>query len=588
MHRRAFLLGPLLSMLLVTAAGAQSLPSIPTDPAGARGSGNLCINAAGTDWQPCSATNPLITSPAGGGPSSVNVQQWGGANTTLGQKPMATSLPVTVASDQSAVPITGTVGISGTVATTPAGTPTSATPSSQVALSFTRATTGPTSGTPSSVVWLDDMSALMSDDTSLAVRWSNNRGRDWTAFSTPPSGWTQFGVFATNGGVVLFGGRVTAGNAAVWKSTNGGANWTRTTLFAGVGNACSVGIHGTTAVAISTGGIYRSTDSGGTWAQVDGAKTCSLGADGPATWVTTNTWLLPGTGLLYRSTDDGATWSLVLTTTGAGRNGPSVGVVSPTTIFAAGSADANLYKSIDGGATWTTALTFSAAVSGGMAAVNSQVLIAFPSDLSLMRSGDGGVTWSRVGTMDFANCISSCIPTTVANSFGYVLSSQSGTGGSATLITYSAALLGGTTTLVGTTGVPVAVDTSGAMSVKQGPGGASPAPWPVTPVQGATLFNSQTTGAANTAVTVTIAGAASVRAHVYNTHAFCSAGTAELTITDGGTTKWGTLPAEVTTARFEKRWEPGLTGATNSQVIVNLTTCGVGNTGTLHVQADRF
>jgi hypothetical protein len=591
MCKRVALLTFLTLVLVITLAGAQSLPTIPTDPSGsARGAALLCINAAGTNWLPCNATTPLTTQGAGaGGLNPVDVQKWGGTNTSLGQKPMATSVPVSMASDQPALSITGTVGVSGTVTTTGGTTPTSATPSSQVAMSFTRSTTGQTTSSRTSVVWLDDSSALFDDNTSNKVWWTSNRGRDWTQYSTGPTGITNTTSLAANGGVVLLGGQVVGGNAAVWQSTNGGVNWTRTSLFAGVGTSCSVGIHGTTAIAMSTGGIYRSTTSGSTWGLVDGAKTCADGGDGPAIWLTTSTWLLPADGKLYRSADDGQTWTLVLTTTGAGASGPNVGATSTTNLFAAGTADANLYHSIDGGQTWSTYLTFLNVVGGGMACINSQVCIAFVSDSppSLMRSGDGGVTWSRVGTLDFIGCNSTCIPTTVANSFGYVLSGQSGAGGN-NVMEYSAALLGGTTTIVGTTGVPMSVDTSGRVTANQGTAAASPTPWPVTPIQGPTLFNSQTTGAANTAVTVTIANAASVRAHVYNVHAFCSAGTAQLTVTDGGTTIWGTLATEITTTRFEKRWEPGLTSATNSQVVVNLTTCGVANTGTLHVQADRF
>lgn len=42
-------------------------------------------------------------------PWNENVAQWGGSSTTLGQKAMASSVPVVVASDQSAIPVSGTV-----------------------------------------------------------------------------------------------------------------------------------------------------------------------------------------------------------------------------------------------------------------------------------------------------------------------------------------------------------------------------------------------------------------------------------------------------------------------------------------------
>lgn len=46
----------------------------------------------------------VYTAGASGGPTSnVNVAQYGGTNTTLGQKAMASSIPVTIASDQTAV-----------------------------------------------------------------------------------------------------------------------------------------------------------------------------------------------------------------------------------------------------------------------------------------------------------------------------------------------------------------------------------------------------------------------------------------------------------------------------------------------------
>jgi len=54
--------------------------------------------------------------------SSVNVNQWGGTGTTLGQKAMTASVPVTLASDQSALAVTLTsTTVTGSVAVTNAG-----------------------------------------------------------------------------------------------------------------------------------------------------------------------------------------------------------------------------------------------------------------------------------------------------------------------------------------------------------------------------------------------------------------------------------------------------------------------------------
>jgi hypothetical protein len=113
-------------------------------------------------------------------------------------------------------------------------------------------------------------------------------------------------------------------------------------------------------------------------------------------------------------------------------------------------------------------------------------------------------------------------------------------------------------------------------------------PWAITPVQGAALFNSHATGAANTAVTATITGVANQRALLHSVQAFCSAGTASLTVTDGGTTIWATPAAAVGTAQFLREWATGLTAATGNTLVVTLGACGVGNTGTLTVQASQF
>ena len=108
--------------------------------------------------------------------------------------------------------------------------------------------------------------------------------------------------------------------------------------------------------------------------------------------------------------------------------------------------------------------------------------------------------------------------------------------------------------------------------------------------QGATLFNSQTTGAVITAVTVTLTALVGIRSHVYSVEARCNtaANTSGLTITDGGTTIWSTVATEVLAANnFVRNWSPALTAATNSAVVITLAACAAG-TGTLIVQADKY
>ena len=125
-----------------------------------------------------------------------------------------------------------------------------------------------------------------------------------------------------------------------------------------------------------------------------------------------------------------------------------------------------------------------------------------------------------------------------------------------------------------------------AMSISCGQGPAGPCA--TSSIQGPGRVTSQTVSAANTAVAVTIAAVQGVRGHVYHVEARCSAGTSSLTITDGGTTVWSTAAAEVGVVNYVRDWSHGLTGASNSAVVITLAACGAANTGTLMVQADQW
>lgn len=115
------------------------------------------------------------------------------------------------------------------------------------------------------------------------------------------------------------------------------------------------------------------------------------------------------------------------------------------------------------------------------------------------------------------------------------------------------------------------------------PGLTPPAVW-----QPAGQSNSESTSAANAAVSKTLSAQAGARVHVFSVSARCSAGTAQLTIADGGTQIWSTAATEVTTTTFRFQWEPGLAGSYGNALTVTLSTCGVSNTGTLDVQESQF
>lgn len=103
-----------------------------------------------------------------------------------------------------------------------------------------------------------------------------------------------------------------------------------------------------------------------------------------------------------------------------------------------------------------------------------------------------------------------------------------------------------------------------------------------------TVSNTQTTGASNTAVTTTITTSSSQIAIISKITARCSASTANITVTDGSSTIWSTSSTAVGTTNFTEQWETGLTSPLGADPIITLSTCGVGNTGTLIVQASSI
>ena len=92
---------------------------------------------------------------------------------------------------------------------------------------------------------------------------------------------------------------------------------------------------------------------------------------------------------------------------------------------------------------------------------------------------------------------------------------------------------------------------------------------------------------ANTAVSVTILPAATFsHTHVHHMSAWCdaaAAGTAQLTLNDGGTVIWASTPL-IGTAFFEQTFPAAYnnpTGETN--LVVTLSACGAASVGTLNV-----
>ncbi|HWE00676.1 MAG TPA: hypothetical protein VG345_16610 [Bryobacteraceae bacterium] len=104
-------------------------------------------------------------------------------------------------------------------------------------------------------------------------------------------------------------------------------------------------------------------------------------------------------------------------------------------------------------------------------------------------------------------------------------------------------------------------------------------------LQPAPLQNSEVVSATNTSTGVTLSATLPQSAYLFSINAHCSAGTAQLTVTNGTSNLWSSGAAEVTTTTFKMQWNPGLASTLGGELVITLGSCGGGNTGTLDVQA---
>lgn len=214
-----------------------------------------------------------------------------------------------------------------------------------------------------------------------------------------------------------------AANLGIYKSSDSGGSWTQAKWAVNATSLAASPNYGsdrTIFAGVYNTGVYKSTDAGVTWNLTNngpGNNMIKTLAISPA-YASDHTVYagLYGTGV-YKSTDSGATWSAANT----GINTLSILslVISPAyatdrTIFAAttdglysgGGPHYHIYKSIDAGITWTLA------DSGLSGAITSLAISpAFTADQTLFattgsgiyKSNDSGNIWTRVHTAASGN-----------------------------------------------------------------------------------------------------------------------------------------------------------------------------------------
>lgn len=183
---------------------------------------------------------------------------------------------------------------------------------------------------------------------------------NWTAFSYPPpaSGTGRYDdVFFLNENL---GWAARGGNAAVFKTTNGGSTWTQQVVSSAPNEYYrnieflneNVGFLGTL-----NNNFYKTADGGNSWQRVNNISPypqgiCGLDCVGTSTVYGCGAWFYPA--YIIKSTDSGNTWEYIDMSAYATALVEIV-FINENTGFAAGSDDngAVILKTTDGGASWT-------------------------------------------------------------------------------------------------------------------------------------------------------------------------------------------------------------------------------------------
>jgi photosystem II stability/assembly factor-like uncharacterized protein len=194
----------------------------------------------------------------------------------------------------------------------------------------------------------------------------------------------------------------------VFKSTNGGANWSEANV--GITNRYILSLaldpsNSSTVYAGTQVGVFKSIDGGKTW------SAAGSGLTGPSSHLAIDPnepqrLYAVGDGI-YQSTNGGESWSVVFRWAAGGSVGPlALAPADPRTIYVGASGcffahgcTGRLFKSTDRGQTWSQIWYPEGFVTAiAVDPQNSNRVYASNSDLlgSLFRSTDGGAHWYRV------------------------------------------------------------------------------------------------------------------------------------------------------------------------------------------------
>ncbi|MFQ5706763.1 MAG: YCF48-related protein [bacterium] len=184
-----------------------------------------------------------------------------------------------------------------------------------------------------------------------------------------------------------------ANHFGIFRSTNNGANWTKTSLKNVWVDALAVSSTGDI-FAGTIEGVFRSTNGGESWELLNTGLADTVVN---ALAIHPSGFVLSGTdGGLFKSTDRGETW---MSSGLADLYISSIGINSNGDIFTGGTG--GMYRSLDGGLNWQMILSVpgiaTLATHGENEVVAGSAVSDFPGNITIFfRSADNGETWRQI------------------------------------------------------------------------------------------------------------------------------------------------------------------------------------------------
>lgn len=213
---------------------------------------------------------------------------------------------------------------------------------------------------------------------------------------------------------------IASAGGGVWKTTNGGTNWTAITegLSNLAGGDIAIDPNNTNVLYFGSGelnysldshygdGIFKSTDAGTTWFKVAPVSMSSSYSKIIVDPSNSNTIYAAGKEGIFKSTNGGTNWTISITLTNV--NGLVIDPLSPQTLYMTNSSSSGIgavRKTTNGGTTWTS-------LSGGLPttgvgrgpiaisdADRNVLYVGFAASsggslLGVYKTTDGGTTWT--------------------------------------------------------------------------------------------------------------------------------------------------------------------------------------------------